>query len=279
MEKILSKVTIVGLGLLGGSIGLGIKKRKLAKNVSGCFRDPAKISLAKKMGAIDEGCLNLKEAMSGSELVILATPVQEILNKIAEIKKIKEFSGIITDVGSTKSLILKTASGLRFIGSHPLAGSEKQGIKNARKDLFCNSLCILTPQKNFAPGDLKLVGSFWQDLGSHCVTMDAIEHDRILALTSHLPHVLSYLLAASIPGKDARFSGASLKDLTRIALSSPELWATIFSSNKKYLLSAISVFEKQLASFKTALLKKDQKKLLHILKNSKQSRERWKIDP
>src|SRR5512135_82606 len=139
------KLTILGVGLLGGSLGLAAREKKLAGRVIGYFRHPAKIAAAKKCGSIDEGTTDLRDAVQESDCVILCTPVCDIMDKLAALKRIASPELLITDVGSTKASVMRAASKLNFIGSHPIAGSEAGGLRAARADLFAGSVCVLTP--------------------------------------------------------------------------------------------------------------------------------------
>ncbi|MDD5730468.1 MAG: prephenate dehydrogenase/arogenate dehydrogenase family protein [Candidatus Omnitrophica bacterium] len=272
--KLFDKVAVVGTGLIGGSMALGIKKKKLAGTVIGVSRHKETLVLAKKNGAIDFGSTEL-EAVKEADLVILATPVNTILETAEEIAKLVKPGCIVTDVGSTKAGIVLKLSNVfaRFIGSHPLAGSEKRGISNAEEGLFKNSLCIITPVKKSDPQALKKIQALWKALGSKVVLMEPQVHDRILSFVSHLPHVIAFSLIESVPSEYLRFSPNSLKDMTRVASSDPNLWADIFLSNNINTVKALDSLRDRLFAIRQAVDKKDKKTLVKIISRANKKRE------
>jgi prephenate dehydrogenase len=267
------KIAIVGTGLIGGSIALAIKKKRLTRLVIGVSRHRESLLLAKKIGAIDIGSQDIN-ITKDADLVILATPVSTIIKSACRISKIVKPECIICDVGSTKEAIVSKLTLLipHFVGSHPLAGSEKRGIKNAATGLFKNSLCILTPVKSTDKKALLKIKKLWICLGAKVITISPKLHDQILSFVSHLPHVISFTLINSISPKYFRFSASSLKDTTRIAASDPGLWLDIFFSNRKNILAATQIFEHRLAELKKALINKDRKSLQRILVKAKDKR-------
>jgi prephenate dehydrogenase len=266
------KVTIIGVGLLGGSIGLALKKKRLAREVVGFFRDKKKIAAAVKTGAIDTGTSDLKTAVCGSDFIILCSPIHDIIEKLKSFKKWGLTEALLTDTGSTKAEIVKNAQGLDFVGSHPLAGSEQSGIAHAADDLFINSVCLLTPTSKTRASSVARIREFWKILGAQPVALSAQEHDRILSLTSHLPHAAAFSLVNAIPLPLLRFSAGGLRDTTRIALSNPDIWMDIFLSNKRDLCRAVSCLEKTLREFKNAVAGGDRKKILRFLKKAQNKR-------
>lgn len=269
------KVAIVGTGLIGGSLALGIKKKRIASEVVGVSRHKKSLAAAKRMGAIDKGSLNLR-IIKDADLIILATPVNVILNLAAKISKIAGTDAIITDVGSTKQEIVAKLERIfpNFVGSHPLAGSEKRSISNADPEMFIGSVCILTPTRKTKGLVLKRIKGFWNRLGASTIDLSPENHDKILSFTSHLPHIAAFSLIESVPHSYLEFASGGLKDTTRIAASDRELWADIFLSNRKNILKGIVVLEKNLANIKSALNNKDRKSLIKILKRAKKKREK-----
>jgi prephenate dehydrogenase len=272
------KVTIVGIGLLGGSLGLAIKKKKLAGSVVGFFRHKDKIRQALQMGFLDAGTDDFREAIRESDFIILASPVSDIIKRLRELKKLKT-KALLTDIGSTKSEIVKTGRGLNFIGSHPLAGSEKSGMAHARGNLFKGSLCLLTPPHEVSSLSLAKLSRFWKCLGTKTIVLSCDEHDRILAFVSHLPHVAAFALMKTIPNKTLSFAAGGLKDTTRIALSNPKIWNDILLSNKKRVLKSIKAFEETLAEIKKALLENDTSKLTSLLAQAQKKRKQIQQRP
>lgn len=258
--------------MLGGSIGMAVKKKHIAGKVVGFFRDKTKIKTAIRIGAIDQGSLNLREAVKGSDLVILCSPVNDIISKLKGLKITGLGDTLITDTGSTKSEIVKAARGLNFVGSHPLAGSEQSGAAFAKPHLFEGSVCIVTPQDKSSQSAEKIT-EFWKALGSETVTMTPKDHDHILSFTSHLPHAAAFALIKCVPKNLFKFSAGGLKDTTRIALSNPLVWLDIFLSNRTNMLNSIIALEKSLSQIKDALTKGDRKKLLSFLKVAQANRK------
>ncbi len=267
------KITIVGVGLLGGSIGMAVKRLNLSKEVCGYFRNHKKIAQAKRYGAIDTGTNRFAAAVEHSDLIILCSPVEDIKTKLGALKRLGMTKPLITDVGSTKAEIIRAAKGLNFVGSHPLAGSEQSGVSYSRPDLFKGSICIVTPDQ--APRSrVRTICRFWQTLGSRVVTLSALKHDTALAFTSHLPHAVAFALAAVMPDHCERFAAGGLKDTTRIALSHPEVWSDILLSNRINVLKSLDAFEQSLKRLKSAVAAKNRKTLKKFLVCSRNKRRR-----
>ncbi len=269
--KTYNKVAILGVGLLGGSVALALKKRKLAKEVVGHFRNPKKIRPAVRQAIIDRGTTDLKEAVRGADIVVVSTPVSDIERKLVLLKKLVDQRTLITDTGSTKVPILRAAGNLNFVGAHPLAGSEDSGAGAARADLFHDSLCILTPKKKSETS--KRAAAFWSALGCRVFTMKAARHDFILSRTSHLPHLAAYALMATLPQRAAPFAARGLKDTTRIALSPAPLWVDIFLANRREILKALVSYERALHCLKSVIRNRRRRRLLSLLTASQRKRQ------
>jgi len=263
------KVVILGTGLIGGSLGMALKAKHLAKEVVGLSRHKKNVLLAKKVGAIDRAAFSLLEVRS-ADLVILAAPVNTIIDLGRKISRLLDEDCIVIDVGSTKSAVVKNLSGIlpNFVGCHPLAGLEKNGVAFARKDIFNGSICILTPERRTKAAALTRIRSLWNMLGVKIVLISPEAHDQALAFTSHLPHAVAFSLNLSVPAKFLKFCAGGFKDTTRIAASNAELWAQIFLSNRAHLLKALISFEGNLAALKSAVKNKDQAALAKILVKS-----------
>lgn len=268
------KVAVVGIGLIGGSLALALKKSKICREVVGVSRHKDTVSMALRMKAIDKGSLSL-EIIKGSDLVIIATPVSLIMGLRKRILKYVDKDTIVTDVGSTKqcisSCLSKTFSS--YIGSHPLAGSEKRGIANASAGIFKDSLCILTLEKNSSILALGKIKKMWRGLGAKVLILSSKEHDKRLSFASHLPHIVAYALIGAIPKEALGFAARGLKDTTRIASSDPGLWSDIFLTNRKNLLSAIGLFEENINKIKSAIKSNNRNSLSSILSQSQKKRE------
>jgi len=271
--KMFNKVVIFGTGLIGGSMGFALKRKGLARQIIGFSRQKKNAELARRMGAIDRTAASLGQVQD-ADLVILAAPVEAIINIAPELAKRLKKGCLVIDVASTKEKIVSRLNKLipDFVGCHPLAGSEKKGISNAQMDIFADSICIITPVSDTGKSALKKARSLWKKLGAHILLMPAARHDRILAFTSHLPHTVAFSLIGSIPDKFLKISSGGLADTTRIAGSDEILWSQIFLSNRKNLLSSISSFQKKLAAFKSALANKNRKRLIKILAAARKKR-------
>lgn len=272
--KLFKKVAIVGAGLIGGSIGLALKKYGLADEVVGVTRHKKNLLLAKKRKAIDRGSVSL-DIIRDADLVILATPVNTIIKLAPAVSRIVCGDCIITDVGSTKKEIVLALEKLfpRYIGSHPLAGSEKRSVSHAHADIFKDTLCILTTTKNSDRRALNLLKIFWGKLGARRFILSPEAHDKILSFVSHLPHAAAFSLIAAVPREFLKFSSAGLRDTTRIAASDSELWADILLSNSKNISQAITLFQGKLSGLNEAIRSKDRNRLIKILKAAKDKRE------
>lgn len=243
-DTIFGHVTIVGLGLIGGSLGLALRRRRLASEVVGLSHRLATLRVAKRRGAIDWGTTDPQAAVAGADLVILATPVDLIVPAARRLARFLPTGAVLTDVGSTKARVVRALDcalppGLAFVGAHPLAGSEQRGIAAARADLFDGSVCILTPTPRTPRPALAAVARLWRPLAGRVIRMSPEAHDRALAETSHLPHVMAACLA--LAGARAPLAGAvpSFLAMTRVAKSDPELWDDIFFTNTAPVLAAM----------------------------------------
>lgn len=272
--KLFNKVAIVGVGLIGGSLGLAIKKRKLANKVIGVSRQRKTLRAAIKSKAIDIASQDIG-IVKDADLIILAAPVGSIITLAPKIAKIAKKDCIVTDVGSTKNEIVSKLEKVfsNYAGSHPLAGSQKTGVVNACADLFNNSLCILTPTRATRTVVLNKIKRLWQAIGARIVILAPDKHDRVLSFISHLPHIAAFSLIDTIDKQDLKFASGGLKDTTRIACSDAKLWADIFLSNRKNILKSINEFQQKLAGIKSAVNRKDKKLLLRILQQAKTKRE------
>jgi prephenate dehydrogenase len=272
------RVCIIGVGLIGGSIALGVQKNKLAEKVVGFFRRKASLKLAEKMGIVEKGYLDIEEALSGSDLIILSTPIAEILRLGKEIRKFLPSDILITDVGSSKSKIVKELSRLYpgYVGSHPLAGSEKRGWSYSRADLFEGRITILIPIKSSDKKAVNLIKGFWKNLGARVVLMSPQAHDRLLSRISHLPHLLMYALMNLIEQEELSYAATGFKDATRIAASEPQLWLEVFSSNQKNILRETSRFIQQLERYQQAIAEGREEMLLNLLRDACRKRKRLK---
>ena len=271
-------VAIVGVGLIGGSIGLALRQRGLAERVVGIGRRQTSLRTARRVGAVTNTTIDLAKGVAEADLVVVCSPVARIVEHVRTAAEHCPRETLITDCGSTKQSIVESLDdrlprGCRFLGSHPLAGSEKAGPSHAQADLFEGRVAILTPTRNTRTTDFDRLEQFWSDLGSVVVQMPADEHDRALAVTSHLPHAVAVALALTLPESYFRLSGSGFQGASRLAAGSPELWKQIFSLNRDHLLSALERFTEQFAALRTAIREDDETALENLLKKAKKIRD------
>lgn len=271
-------VAIVGVGLIGGSIGLALRSRKLAHEVVGIGRRPASLRVAKRVGAVDATTTNLSKGVSQADLVVICTPVEQIVGYVQDVAAACPEGALITDAGSTKAEIVAGLNGslkrgVRFIGSHPLAGSEKTGPAAATAELFEKRVVVLTPAPTSSRDDVRMLSRFWTSLGARVVEMSPEEHDLALAATSHLPHLVSSALAAATPVKFLPLTATGWADTTRVAAGDAELWTQIFTANRGHVLASLEQFEQVLQSLRTAIERGDRRRLSKILTEGKQNRD------
>jgi prephenate dehydrogenase len=272
---VFSRLVIIGVGLLGGSIGLAAKKQGLAQTVIGIGRTTKTLESALRNGIVDETYLSLEAVppptRNDHTLVVVCTPVADITRNILAAIQHLGYSGrlLLTDVGSTKAKLVQEITDLRFIGSHPIAGSERSGHNAADAGLFQNRLTVLTPTKNHSADTINLLRRFWQTLGSHVIEMDAAKHDEILAVTSHLPHVISVILTRMVQEDERPLTGTGFAGMTRLAAGSPEIWRDILLENSENLLNAFCRFDVQLRELIAALQSKDTKTIERLLHEAK----------
>lgn len=275
------EVVIIGVGLIGGSIGLGLKKYARGVYIIGIGRNIKRLRLAEKRGAIDRASLELKD-VRGQGLVILAQPVSIIKKTLIEISPFLEKGQVVIDVGGTKEGILNIARrsmpcGVSFIGTHPLAGSEKTGIQAASPDLFCGSECIIIKDRTTSQKSFLKVKTVFNILGAEVISMTASEHDKLMTAISHLPHLVSQTLVGTVGRhlpEALNLASTGFRDTTRIAESSPEIWRDIFIENKDNILSFVSLYEKELKKIRRLIDKGRKDTLLSYLTEIKNIREK-----
>lgn len=273
-----NKITIVGVGLIGGSIGLAVKKKKPACRVMGVCRRELSRRKALKFKAVNKATLNFEEAVSRADLVIIASPVGKIEALAGRAVKSMKKGAILTDVGSSKKQIVRRIEALaskkvNFIGSHPMAGSDKSGVENADGTIFKGVSLILTKTKKTDMKSLTRLKRFWRSLGCRVFVLSPERHDSYASLASYLPHAVSYALSASQTKDSIKLTAGSLRDTTRVSSSDAELWSDIFLSARGDVLRAIKIFLKNLKMIEGAVKKKDGKKLKQILGKAKKIRD------
>ena len=275
-------VAILGVGLIGGSIGLSLAKRRLASRIIGVGRRTASLAQAKAHGCVTETTTSVADGVREAELVVVCTPVEQLATCIAEAGRHCPESCVITDAGSTKAAWIPQAEAalasrfgrqIPFVGSHPIAGSEKTGPESATAELFEDRTVVITPTSHSAPRATESVSSFWQSLGARVISMSPQDHDAALANTSHLPHLVAAALAAATPADQMHLTGPGWQDTTRIAAGDAELWRQILLTNRASTLLALADFEKVLAEYRAALESADGAKLAELLAEGKRRRD------
>ena len=272
------RVTIVGLGLIGGSLGLALKRKRLARNVVGWSRREATLRQARASGAIDWGTTDLRRAVADADLVVLATPVDVIVPLGLRAARQMKPGSILTDVGSTKEGIVhalerRLPAGVAFVGAHPLAGSERRGIHAARRSLYDGSLCILAVTRRTNRRALNRVRRLWSAVAERVLVMDPARHDRLLAVVSHLPHVIAFCLMGAADRAALAIAPRSFQEVTRIAKSDSGLWEAIFVTNRGPINAAMRRFEQQWQTLRRHLAWSDRAALRRFLAGSKARRE------
>jgi len=280
------KITIVGVGLLGGSLGLAIKRRRLADEVAGYVRRAGSVAECKKARAVDSCTRDLKEAVADADLIVLCTPLAQMLPLLKEMLPAVKRGAIITDVGSVKTTVVReleslaSKAGAHFIGSHPMAGAEKTGVVAARAELFANAVCVVTPTKRSNRVALGQTEQFWKSVGARVLRLAPEIHDELVSRSSHLPHVTAATLANLVlDPAHSKFQpllcANGFRDTTRIASGSPEMWRDIAMANRKNLSKALGDFIRDLKKVQTLLDKGDEKAAEKFFKIGKQRRDDW----
>ena len=277
---------MVGVGLLGGSIGLAARQRKLAREIAGFVRREASLRDCEKAGAVDYATTDLLAAVSDADLVILCTPLAQMRALTEQLLPALKRGAIVTDVGSVKMSVVRDICGLirkaggHFIGSHPMAGGEKMGVLAAKADLFENTICVVTPTKNSNPPALRKVEQFWKSLGCRLLRLTPQLHDRMVSRSSHLPHVAAAALVNLVLHPHNHQTRVDLcatgfRDTTRIASGSPEMWRDIALANRQNLTRSVDVLVAELKQFQAALNKNDAKAVETFFATAKQLRDHW----
>ncbi len=271
------EIAIVGVGLIGGSISAAVKERGLAKTIVGIGRSRDRLAAAQRSGLVDIVSIDVA-ATGSSDLVIVCTPVDCIAADVRAVAGASRSGALITDAGSVKGAICDALKdGLRhgstFVGSHPLAGSEKTGWENAQADLFENRLCVITPGPNDDPQAVQTVEDFWRSIGMRTRRMSAQEHDRALAITSHLPHAVAAALASMLTSETRDFAATGFRDTTRIAAGDPNIWTGIFLQNAEPVAEQIDVLIEKLSQLRDHATQQDAQGLDALLTEARRERE------
>jgi len=259
---VIRRLSIIGLGLLGGSVAKAARAASLAREIVGIGRSRSSLEPALRERAVDHITTDLAEGLHGADMVVLATPVTTLERQMPSVWQAADAQALLTDVGSTKASIVRAAEELGvsrpldFVGSHPMAGSNLSGFKVARADLFSGATVILTPTDRTPTDAVKRVTEFWEAIGGRVTIMDPATHDRAVAAISHLPHLVVDALVAAVVDMDPRFldvAARGFKDATRIAASDPVVWREIFQQNREALGEALETFRRALDALERTL--------------------------
>ncbi len=270
-------IGIVGCGLIGCSIAAALKKRGFGGRIVGCGRPGKNLDTALRKKLVDRGESDLAKAAAGCDLIVVCTPVNRIVDDVRSVAGGARRGGLITDAGSVKETICQSLvdlpAGVTFIGSHPIAGSEKQGCAHADADLFEGHACVLTPDEKTPHEKVASVMAFWQALGMSVVEMSPEAHDRALAQTSHVPHAVAAALAASLDVENRGLTAGGFQDTTRIAAGDPELWTAILLANAGEVAAGLRSVSARLAELLAAVESHDKMRLTALLRTAKQNRD------
>jgi prephenate dehydrogenase len=275
-------VAIIGVGLIGGSIGLALRQRKLVQHVVGIGRRKSSLDKALACGCITSSTTSIADGVKHASLIVVCTPVESIAQQVAEAAAHCPKGSLITDAGSTKAELVAKAEAelagrfpthMPFVGSHPLAGSEKNSAEAASAHLFEGRVVVVTPTDISDDDAIETIEAFWESLGARVMRMSPQDHDAAIAHTSHLPHLVASALAAATPKEILSLTAGGWYDATRIAAGDVELWRQIFLANRSATLKALTDFETVLSRFRAALEAADGTLLAELLKEGKRRRD------
>ncbi len=277
---------IIGVGLIGGSFARAVREQGLCERVTGVGRNLKNLEKAVELGVIDDFDFDIKSAVKGADFVFISTPVGSYEAILSELKPVWSDKAVYTDAGSTKQSVVKALVDefgvvpSNFIPGHPIAGAENSGVLASRVDLYKGKQVILTPMEEAESAAVEKVQAVWQAIGAEVSSMAAEHHDRVLAETSHLPHLLAYTLVDLLGQKDEqrevlKYAAGGFKDFTRIASSDPRMWADICAANDEEIITLLDQFSAELAKVSELLKEKKQSELLTLFKGAQQTRQRF----
>ena len=280
----INKITIIGVGLIGGSLALALKERNLAKAVFGYGRDQTRLEEAQKSNVIDAFSTNIKEAIDEANIIVIATPVGTFKDILHQIEPLISSNVIITDVGSTKSDIvnivndiLRDKSGC-FIPAHPIAGKERSGFEVSDSKLYDGKKVIITPQETNSPESIDVIDQMWKNVGADVDFMSAESHDNLLGMTSHLPHMLAFSLVNYLVDQNPNasiYAGGGFKDFSRIASGDAVMWRDICLQNKNQIMNHLKGYQSTLDDLLEAINDEDREKLGQLFTTAKKTRDSW----
>lgn len=284
-EPIVPRLAIIGLGLLGSSLSLAARTHAIATTIVGCDASEAVVAEAKELGLCDDYTTDPSVCVENADLVILATPVGTYEGLAGTIAPKLKAGAILSDVGSVKEYVIASVAphmpkGVHFVPAHPVAGSEKSGPTAGFAELFEDRWCIITPMEGTDEAAISVVTEFWKRCGSSVASMDPVHHDKVLAITSHIPHLIAYNIVgtASDLEDDTReevikFSAGGFRDFTRIAASDPTMWRDVFLANKEAVLEMLGRFTEDLTALQRAIRRDDGDALFDLFSRTRSIRQ------
>jgi len=286
----LKTLSVIGVGLIGGSFALALRRAGAVSHVIGYDRDPAALERAAALGVIDTAGGSISEAAEGGDLIVVAVPVRAVGPVLRDVAGAMQPGAVVSDVGSTKAQVVRMAREelrdrfARFVPGHPIAGRETSGVEAATAELFRGARVVLTPTPETAADAMDVVRGAWEAIGGRVAVMAPEEHDRIFAAVSHLPHLLSFALVSEIAGRDDAetlfgFAAGGFRDFTRIAASSPEMWRDIALQNREALLAELDRYGAQLAVFRALIEKGEGPGLERLMTEARSARHAWAGGP
>jgi len=290
MPALINNLCVIGTGLIGGSFCLALKEANACKNIIGAGRSEETLQKAKQLNIIDSYETDISSAVKDADVIFVSVPLgvtETVFKKIsAGLKRSNNQKAVITDAGSSKQLVQQLAEKIfkadaaRFVAGHPIAGTENSGPGAAFAELFENRRVILTPTHKTSTDAIKLVTDLWQQTGALVETMDAEHHDKVLAATSHLPHMLAFGLVHCLENMDDienifRFAAGGFRDVTRIASSDPTMWRDICLSNQQPILDMMKRYKDELEMLYNALEAGDGEKLMEVFEHAKKTRDKF----
>ena len=282
----LKTLALIGVGLIGGSFAMGLRRAGIAPRIVGFDRDRAALESAASLGVIDTAAESVSEAVKGADLVVIAVPVRSVGPVLHDVALAMGPEAVVTDVGSAKAEVVRVAREelrerfARFVPGHPVAGRETSGVESAQVDLFRGARVVLTPTEQTAADAIDTVRAAWEAVGAKVTSADAAEHDRIFAAVSHLPHILSLALVSEIASRDNAaellgFAAGGFRDFTRIAASSPQMWRDIALQNREALLAEIARYQARLAVFRELIERGEAAGLERLMTEARATRASW----
>ena len=282
----LQKVALLGVGLLGGSIGLALKHRRAAREVHGFVRRAAAVAECESLGVVDHASTNLRQCVREADFVILGTPIAQMTELAQRMLPDLKPGAVVTDVGSVKAPVVKAleplvaSAGAHFIGSHPMAGGEKMGASEAKANLFEQAVCIVTPSASSNPAAIEHVEKFWQAVGGRPIRLTPEAHDELVGRSSHLPHVVAaalanYVLNPKHAQEQSLVCATGFRDTTRIASGSPEMWRDITLANRDNLAHSLGALIEDLREFQLALEAGNAETITRFFESGKLRRDHW----